>query len=554
MPHRFSFPRHLAFGLLSWSLLAGCGQIDQTAHESEPPDDVEPPGPTPAIDYGVTGVTVSPDPLQLEAGGTRSIEIVVSPPDDYPVQLSLVGGPEAVFLDKSVVTTNRRGEAEASLTVVSAGTQAFELKVTVGTFSTRVPVTISPQALATLVVVPSYAGERPIDEWKVTLGSHSSCLLEYDAYDQSDTLRFDGALEALQIGDVQARDPVTVLVSSKRYVFGCVQGNVLKPMSVNTITVPMSNRAVDTSMLDFAVRWGLDAEGEFWAPLNEYLAQLTARFRGDAPTDVEALLDEMEVLASSSTDFAAARAEYGWQALLEQQLTPDGARSGLTSRISRWLAGGSLQLARPDAFEGRLQATDTTGRGLFTLNSVAGLVPNSSGAPAQYQASVAADAQDILRVGFKIRFQPSVLFTALASQAATQSNSSTTVVADGGTAVHDAPSALARILDCPLVGQWLTRDRAAAFGSCDAACMGDLCEQALDARWQAIVTSDTTGAAFDVSAAGPAHLDERASAVGFAGTWVGETDLFADTQVSVQGTIESVAEADGNTLSDAGTP
>src|SRR5690606_24675531 len=149
-------------------------------------------------------------------------------------------------------------------------------------------------------------------------------------------------------------------------------------------------------------------------------------------------------------------------------------------------------------------------RGLITLNSVSGLVPNASGTPAQYQASVTADAQDVLRVGFKIRFQPSVLFTALASQVASETGAGETPAADAGVVVNDAPSALSAALDCPLVGEWLTRDRVTAFGDCDAMCMNELCRDALVERWNAVRTSDTTGAAFDVSAAGPAVLDERA--------------------------------------------
>lgn len=477
----------------------------------------------------------------LEPGESTDVTVRVTPAGVYPVQLALLDGASDAYLGDPALSTNAAGEATTRLTVVAGEGQSLLLQAQVGGKRARSRVTIRERSVAQLAVVPLYTGNRGFSEWQVLLGPEYSCEVSYDdaVWEDSTTVERvsspDLANPEYTFDEVSSREPTTILVKAERFAMGCVTGVTLTPQTRNRVEVPINQRFADVSALDFTVEMNIAPESEFWASLlapkdgTSYLVSLAAQFRGADNTDLTALLRAMSELSEAPERFDERRAEAGWDATLTTNLSPEGAQSGLTSRVQRWLQDGAKLLQSPNAFSGRLRYYAEAERGEFELLQVAGRRPEDCVLPAPHLASISVDAQDVLRVGFDLHFLPPSLFGCLADAAVSTGS-------DAG--VSNVLSGLAADFDCGLVAQWMSDADGVLYEGCDRSCGEQLCREALAKQWARVVQSDFTESSLEVNAAGKATLTPDALVVGVDADWVGTT-AFAGLDSSVSGDLRS---------------
>lgn len=477
----------------------------------------------------------------LEPGESTDVTVRVTPAGVYPVQLALLEGASDAYVDDPALSTNDSGEAKTRLTVVAREGNALLLQARAGGKRARSRVTIQERSVSELAVVPLYTGNRAFNDWQVLVGPEHSCELTYDdpAWEAAATVERafspDLTNPEYTFDEVSSREPTTILVKAERFAMGCVTGVVLTPQTKNRVEVPINQRFADVSALNFAVQMNIAPDSEFWSSLlapkdsTSYLVRLAANFRGPDDTDLAALLRSMGELSGTPEEFTRRRAEAGWDTTLTTNLSPEGAQSGLTSRVQRWLQDGAQLLQLPNAFSGQLRYHADDERGEFSLAGVAGRSPEDCVLPVSHLASIAVDAQDVLRVGFDVHFLPSALFGCLADAAVGTGS-------DAG--VSDVLSGLAADFDCALVAQWMSDAEGQLYEGCDKSCGELLCRDALAKLWDRVVLSDFIESPLEVNAAGKATLTEDALVVGVEANWVGTTS-FAGLDSSVSGVLRS---------------
>jgi hypothetical protein len=526
--------------LLTSTLTLACSRTtdsgatpDPSSNRSEPVAD--------AGDGQVQGLSVSTRSTKLEPGQSTEVTVRVTPAGVHSVQLALLEGADDAYLDDPALSTDADGVAKTRLTVVARTGAQLLLQAKSGSERATAAVGVNERSIADITVVPLYGGNRSFDEWQVLWGAALSCELGYadPAWNEAKTATRsfapEGGVPEYTFTGVPNREPITILVKAKSFAMGCVGGVNLVPQATNRVEIPINQRFADVSLLEFPIEMNISPESEFWSSLlttktaTPYIANLTSTFRGSAPSDVSALLGAMSDLSSNPTLFLEARERAGWVALLTTNLSPEGAQNGLSSRVQRWLQDGAKLLQSPRAFLANLSFHADGDRGEFSLLRVAGMQPDDCAVPMSHLASVTVDAQDVLRVGFGLRFAPSALFTCLADAAVARGT-------DAG--VSDVLSALSADFDCSLVSQWMSAPNGTLYEGCDTACGEALCQSALSELWQRVVESDLTLTSIEVNAAGKANLTDDALVSGVDASWVGTTYL-AGVQTSVAGGLRS---------------
>lgn len=477
----------------------------------------------------------------MEPGETTEVIVEVSPAAVHQVRLAVLDGESGAYLENPSLTTDPAGVGRTRLTVVARNHDSLTVLAQSGDETAKSVIKVLEPSVADLTVVPLYSGSRAFESWQIAWVAGSGCNSSYDDAAWDSALTFpreyseDGSPPAYHQENVSARHPLTVLVKAERFAIGCVGGVMLTPKTDNRVEVPITQRLADVSRLSFPIEMNVSSESEFWtaflAPIDEtpYLTVLTTRFRGEANSDAEALLDTMAQLASDGAAFGERRSAAGWDSVLANKLSPEGAQSGLSSRVQRWLQEGATLLQHPRAFMGTLRVQELGQRAELNVQSVAGACPEACGVPASHLASVTVDAQDVLRVGLDLRFLPAPLFTCLA-------DASVASTSDAGAA--DVLSALAVDFDCNLVAEWMSGEDGLLFQGCDATCGAGLCSDALAEMWRRVAESDIAEASFEVNAAGKAALSEEAMVVGVDANWVGTTSFFG-SETSVSGLLRS---------------
>jgi hypothetical protein len=530
--------------VIALGLLTACSSSDDTA--SLPPDTATDRNPDGGGGQSpVKRVTLEVENDQLEPGEATTLTIRVSPAGVHTVQLALLGGDSHAYLERPTVKTNAEGLAKTTLTVVprSEPTRITVLARTNDTSDSREVAILEP-TVADLTIVPLYAGGREFTQWEMLWGPQLSCDIGHDSPEWRNAVMVDrkslddGVAPEYEHLGVSARYPVTVLVRAQRYAYGCVSGVRLTAKANNRVEVNVSQRLADVSQLAFPMQFNVAPDNELWAPLlgtrdeSSYIAGLASAFRGTANSDIGALLDVMSELVPTShqDDYRKRRSAAGWDSVLATRLSPEGAQSGLSSRILRWLRDGVSLLQAPNAFVGTLRVHEGGQRSEVELEQVAGRDADVCKIPGSHLASVTVDTQDVLRVGFDLRFLPSPLFTCLADIKAGSAD-------DAG--VSDVLSALAVDFDCGLVASWMAQaSDGALYEGCDGQCGAALCRDGLEAMWQRVVEEDLNFSSFQVNAAGKAELSADAVVVGVDANWVGTTSV-AGKATSVSGSLRS---------------
>lgn len=475
---------------------------------------------------------------QVAPGETVTIDIRVKPQGVHDVQLLLTAQSVGAFLNRSWVTTDQNGYAEATLSVTNEASTVTVQAVS-GETTAHVTVEVSKTPTATVRIRPDYRGQRPVPAYWITLSNDADCS-DNSRYWSDDAKRVD-AFDDLIVEGYRATAPVTVHARIESYAFGCQSGIDLSPARPNVIDLLLVDHPLRLEELELELSLGLNLTSDLSMQLDTLVQRMTAAFRtpsaDEAPgTDVDTLLDEMGVKAADAQQFLGWRQTHGWDARLESALTTEGAEAGLTSRVHRWLEEGALLLTSEHAFVGRVYSGTTPQKAWFELSHVQGLNPQAAHMPDLHQTNLLTSGDEVT-LAFTLWFQPSSLLAALAQVPVRADGFDNVVEALDMSIACPGDAGTTRCSLCERVGQVLAAPLLAEEqeASCDAACLSDLCRSALERRWESVREAHTNLASMAVAAASRAEVDGEAHVTGLNGTWVGETDLLGKGSVPLEG-------------------
>jgi hypothetical protein len=486
---------------------------------------------------GGTVVAIERPGRNLEPGESTAIEISVQPPGKHLVHVSLLGDTEGAYVDLSELVTDSSGVATVKVTVPS-DSGGFRLRASVGAASTEITIGVVQRLLGALRIEALYSGLRPIERWSVAILEDRPCI-GVDPYQANYSQHFEAiadypggnlaVYDPIVVQNVPADRRVTLLLRGEEYVYGCREGIELEVDQVQAVSVAVTNRPIRVASLDLDLNLGLDLTPGISQPLGSVLERMVAAFSGGYAHDVEAMLAQMAELAESPAAFQAAADQGGWLMTLSDELTEPGA---LTSRVRLWLSQGMSQLFTSDTFAARVTGSSgAIGNGLLEMTRVAGADPIDVGMPTQFAVTLETDASDTLLLGSTLYWQPAVMLAALGELEARRTSSDVTASPTG------AAQSLADAINCNRVGTALAGPDDQAFDGCGGVCVAALCEEALARMWNGTANALSDVMTLGITAAGPADIDADASALGFAGAWVGEVALTGQDPIGVGGTF-----------------
>lgn len=485
-----------------------------------------------------------PDSLEFEAvkdlSAREQIRLYVHarPAKRYHVSFALPtsgGDPLDAILDAEETDTDATGTASVLLTAPSTPT-AFDVRASVGTSVVgTLTVSVKDTGFATLLVQPVYAGFRTITTWVASAHPNKTCA------QLSGIPPEDGPLQTLpassdaapQLNQVPAGTPLAVTLRSGHFVGGCasIEGVPPGPASQSQVVpVTVLDRPIDLSVSSLAVSFGLSAPETSWnESLTSTADEVLRALPGASTDDVDTILDAMRDASGDSRQaLESMREAESWDALIRAHWGA-GAATKLRDLVAGWLSAGRQRFHDSEHLFTGLLAPIQEPKGAvgglsadLTLLSVAGLDGANSGFVNRAQVSWSASSDDTVVLGTDLYFVESQLAQALAEAAALDKS-------PGATA---AAPLLAQALDCEGVGNLLAAagdDNVVAYGTCDAACMIDLCQTAVAAIWQR--GSDATAlspARLGVTATGATRVGDMAEVAGVAGRWIGQLHTGAD--------------------------
>jgi hypothetical protein len=487
---------------------------------------------------------------ELPARAQVLLKVRAKPARVYQVRFALPasgGDPLDAVLDRATADTDVNGIASVTLTAPSAPA-TFDVRATVGSATGRLTVTVRDPGFGTVQVQPRYAGFRTITTWVASAYPDMTCAQLPDIPDEDGPIQTlpAAANAAPQLTEVPSGKPLAITLRSGHFVGGCASVENVPPGPIDKpqiVQITVLDRPIDLNASPLAVSFGLAASDTSWNNLLQTTHQAVLQaFRGTSVDDVDALLDAMREASGSSLQlFESARTAENWDAALRSHW---GASAGskLHEVSADWFATGRRKFSAADhlftgTFTPIVQATSPLDQrsAAFTLLSVAGLDGSKVGFVDRAQVSWSAP-DDTLVLGTDLYFVSSELLQALAETSALE----------GQTEAKSAAELLATQLDCAGVGTTLAAAGAnaeLAYGTCDGACLTDLCQSAVATIWRR--GGDATGLApahLSITATGDVRVGDTAEVVGVSGSWLGALSA-GDVTQKTGGVLTAVAPA-----------
>jgi len=479
----------------------------------------------------------------LSAREQVTLHVHARPAKRYHVLFGLPssgGDPLDAILDAQEADTDDTGTASVQLTAPSTPTR-FDVRASVGAAAVgTLTVTVKDTGFASLLVqAQKYVGSRMITTWVASAHPNKTCA-ELPGIPPE-----DGPLQTLPassggaplLNRVPASTPLAVTLRSGHFVGGCASIEGVPPGPEDqpqTVLITVLDRPIDLSVSSLAVSFGLPTPEPSWndaltTTANEVLGALP----GTSIDDVDAILDAMRDASGDSRQaFETARQGETWDVLIRADWGA-GAATKLHDLVAGWLSAGRQRFRDSEhLFTGSLtpiQQPPGTVAGpsaALTLQSVAGLDGATSGFVNRAQVSWSASSDDTLVLGTDLYFVQSQLAAALAEAAAL----------NAAPGVDGAAPLLAQALDCEGIGDLLAAtgtDDVFAYGTCDAACVTELCQSAVATMWRR--GEDATAlspARLGITATGGAHVGDVAEVAGMRGSWIGELHTGAELRTT----------------------
>jgi len=479
------------------------------------------------------------------------VKVQVLPALPFPVRFALPtggGDPKDAVLDQALVNADAGGIASVLLTAPSTPAE-FEVRASVGTLSKTLTIRVTDSGLASLQVVPVYAGFRMITTWVATAHPDTTCAALTGIPPEDGPLQSlpASATAAPQLDGVPAGTRLAVTLRSGHFVGGCASVEKVPPGSPKkpeVVQVRVLDRPIDLAASPLNTSFGLPADDTTWnALLQQASDDVLTALLGTSTDDVDALLDAMREASEPSRQFFEnARKAESWDDLLRVHWGANAA-SKVHDVYKGWLAAGRQRFQDSEhLFTGSLTPIEQPGSPLdqrnadFTLLTVAGLPGKQSGFVERAKTSWSASADDTITLGTDLYFVQSQLVEGLAEAALLKANPE----------ASDAAALLAETLDCDGLSLALAAAGANSelgYDACDAACLQTLCEAGVAALWRR--GGDATAlspARLSITATCGARVGDVAEIAGAAGEWIAELTA-GDTQSSTGGTLKAIAPA-----------
>jgi hypothetical protein len=461
-------------------------------------------------------------PIQVLPREERRITLKVWPPSAHTVRFALLAGdaPGAVSpldaaLDRSEVVSDASGLASVVLTAPSAASD-FSLRAEVGSTWIVTAISVVPGALVNLAVHPNYLGHRAVSEWTASVHVGVACEDFRDGTIPDSALLVRGAGDApLRLEDVPAASKLAVTLRADSFARGCTTLNQPAPGTDTEVTVTVNDLPILLSETSLQVSLGLDAKDPaFNTEFDAALAAVQLAMRNEAPSDVSAVLGDMQASLNSGSalKFAEAREQAGWDESLSLALGR-GADTRLADAVARYARAGRAPLFSSQAFEGRLSGNGAGDVPNFEIERVAGVSAQQL-ALAVEAGAWSVDSTDALSFSASLSWPAAALLAGLSEAAASAE-----------TGASDVPAAFAQILSCARVAETLAADSdtaGALLAVCPANCLESTCEDALTRMWdRARSASDSLKTSMEVLATGTARVGAERQVVSLDGVWVG---------------------------------
>jgi hypothetical protein len=448
------------------------------------------------------------------------------------VSFTLVGQPFDAWLDETSTETDpSTGQASVHLHAPSQAT-TFHVRASLldaagapGPSAERA-VAVSKQGFGSVRVQPVYSGHRTVSQWTASVAAATRCK------DLTATLPAEpaGALTATApgpseplIANVPAGPNLAVVVRAGHFAWGCADSPGIVAGQQAVVSVTVVDKPLDLTGANVALGFTYDAEAALLAPLLADAATLLGEaFIPGGSNDGSVVLNAMEALtpAANAAAFALERIDRSWDAIAAQHFA--GLSPGLRPQLELWAAAGLA--AESPSIAASLAAGPSPAEAAVTVTRFGSEDAAAAGVAPGAVFLWGAQPGDTVLLSGSLVWEPSRFAGAAALGPAQADVPAASSVAD----------ALGSLAACP--------DLAAAlgpFGTCDVACVAELCGAAIAARFTgALSASSAAGLAgsVNIKATGSATIDDNATATGVDGHFIGTFSEGAVT-VTVDGDV-----------------
>lgn len=516
---------------LAWLLAAGawaCGASREPLPEAEGP--------------GAVSSDASPEPVQLRfkrgqstslgAGTTQTLEVVAEPPGVYPLQLSTdaVGA----FLDKANVSTDSEGVAQVVLRLAEAP-EPFEVRVQSGEARTQLRVTPTFGNTATLLITPSYSGERTSDNWYASVHPRVACQ-EFGLVPPDGTLRRPVKPgNPFVIEKVPAGINLAVVVRAESKVGGCADVPPLRPNSEQDLEINAIDRPLHLGDLKLDLDLSIETSDALGDISERWIGRQLEELDLNPEETAAALLDAIGRQVGDVEAFNAARSAADWDAALansvfgsESEENSDSEDSPLIATTRRWMREATQILTQVGGLRARVVASAPEANGQkasprVTMLGAGGLAPLEAGLPPSPVEGglLSVGSDELLRLGTDIEWDFARYLREGALLAAKRELAQQVPVF----VPSSVSAAWAHLLPCSAVAATLTAATKQDPGlpECDDnRCVERLCEQGLDELWQLLGQARNLELTWAWTASGAADIGPNATPTRVTdGSWTG---------------------------------
>ncbi len=500
--------------LLFAGLLACSEAADSTASGDSGGPGVS--GPSAAIAFEQSGT------ITLRPGELTTLSVTTLPAAPYEVSFYLLGNALDATLDRSTVVADENGRAEVILRAPNQGTTFSVRAVIKDGPSVQAVVSVSEEGFATLRVLPSYAGKRPVDTWVANVLAAATC------WDIAASLPADpvGAIgktvdahNDISVEDVPVGPKVAVTLRAGHYLWGCADAPDLVAGKKVDVTVNVFDKPIDmaAAALGLELTWYPDPE-PFQALIDATATAMVDTMFPPEKSESDAVLAALvaRLPGVAQLDASEALASGVWSGLAADLFIANEV--SLRELTLGWASEGSAAIV--PSIAGQLHGAGN-GQGTLSFDSFLGVPAESAGIPASHLFSWTADAEDKVLLAGSMFWMPSRFLGAQIAD----------VCLDVPAGVDTVGKALDAALDCTVLAAAL-----GALPTCDEACIADACQAGLEDLWQAALgasADDLAVGTLTVTAGGAAVVGDEAEPVAWSGPWLGVvSDGAHDAEVS----------------------
>lgn len=478
----------------------------------------------------------SPKTLALATGAVEEVAVLGEPAAAYQIAFALLGEPLDAWLDHAAVAAEPgTGRARVELHAPSKAT-TFRIRASLldetgapGASADRA-VAVSEEGFGSVEVTPLYDGSRPITEWTASVAAGFCKEIAPDLpQDPAGAIMTSAPPGSpLIIENAPVGPNLAVVARAGHFAWGCADTAALTPGGTVKVDVKVINKELDLSATTLEAMFRHDDDATALAPIHEKGGALLAETFVPMGSKVgSVVLNGMAALVPQVNmgTFASQRINKGWDSLAAMHFAAQSP--GLRQQLELWIASGLVQ--QSPSFEGLLVPGDTPELGTLVMTKVGSVDAAAAGAPASAPLTWKAEqTTDKVLMASSFSWQPSRFAGAAALGPAQLDFPSAASVAD----------ALTLSADCAGLASAM-----GAFGTCDVACVEQLCAAAIGARFgSALAASQMTGqvATMSLQASPDAMVGDEAEPLSLAGHFLGDA---TDGQSTVTVTGDLTAKA-----------